>query len=89
MIVFPVFCLSIIKLLKKSPEKVSLLLKSGPKAFIKKYRDDLLAIIGGCGLLYFATLDQELAWFWKTAGYLLLVWGIVTLCLQLKAEKNN
>ena len=65
------------------------MLKSGLKTFFKKYRDDLLAIIGGCGLLYFATLDQELAWFWKTAGYLLLVWGIITFCLQFKAEKKT
>jgi len=65
------------------------LLKSGLKTYLKKYRDDLFAILGGCGLLYFATLDKELAWFWKTAGSLLLIWGIATFCLQLKSDKKS
>jgi len=64
------------------------LLKSGLKTFLKKYKDDLFAIIGGCSLLYFATLDKDLAWFWKTAGYVLLIWGIATFCLQMKAANK-
>jgi len=64
------------------------LLKSGFKTFLNKYKDDLFAITGGCGLLYFATLDKDLAWFWKTSGYVLLIWGIATFCLQMKSEKK-
>gem|GEM_PF-2325747 len=65
------------------------LLISALKIFLKKYKDDLFAIVGGCGLLYFATLDKDLAWFWKTAGYVLLIWGIATFYLQLKSEKKQ
>ena len=51
---------------------------------MKKYKDDLFAIIGGWSCLYFATLDKELSWFWKTAGYSMIAWGIVTFCLHFK-----
>lgn len=54
---------------------------------MKKYKDDLFAIIGGWSCLYFATLDPELAWFWNVAGYSLVAWGIMTFCLHFKTGK--
>ncbi|WP_299460696.1 hypothetical protein [uncultured Gimesia sp.] len=65
------------------------MLKSGLKIFLEKYRDDLFAIIGGGSLLYFATLDKELGWFWYTAGGVFLVWGIATFCLKFKQRNSQ
>lgn len=40
-------------------------------------------------MLYFATLDRELGWFWNTAGFVILIWGIATLCMNLRSGENQ
>ncbi|HCO25838.1 MAG: hypothetical protein CME31_08285 [Gimesia sp.] len=59
------------------------------KLFIKRYRDDLFVIAAGAGMLYFATLDRDLGWFWNTAGFIILIWGIATLCMNLRSGENQ
>ncbi|QDU11073.1 hypothetical protein [Gimesia aquarii] len=55
---------------------------------MKKYKDDLFAIVAGGSFLYFSTLDKEWALFWKITGFLLLIWGILTVCIHLKSGKK-
>ncbi len=59
------------------------------KVFIKMYKDDLFVIAAGVGMLYFATLDRELGWFWNSAGFVILFWGIATLCINVRSGKNQ
>ncbi|WP_417377616.1 hypothetical protein [Gimesia sp.] len=59
------------------------------KLFIKLYKDDLFVIAAGAGMLYFATLDRELGWFWNIAGCVILFWGIATLCMNVRSGKNQ
>lgn len=39
-------------------------------------------------MLYFATLDRELGWFWNSAGFVILIWGMATLCMNLRSSEN-
>ncbi|WP_417383486.1 hypothetical protein [Gimesia sp.] len=59
------------------------------KLFIKRYKDDLFVIAAGAGMLYFATLDRELGWFWNSAGFVILIWGIATLFVNLRSGENR
>ena len=59
------------------------------KLFIKKYKDDLFVIVAGAGMLYFATLDRELGWFWNSAGFVILIWGMATLWMNLRSSENS
>jgi len=69
--------------------KDDMLLLSGLRQQMKKHKDDLLVIVGGAGLFIFGFLDEGLAWFFKSSGVLMFLWGCATLYVNLKSSEQQ